>query len=473
MLAIDPSEVHGVALGALLVVGGLVGAILRRLGASAVLGWVAAGVVLGALIGPGLAADDGIAGLALAAATYAAFVVGVGLRSWRGPRARLVVLGILALVPLASGASSPEIMPQPGDLLAAAAVGLVVALAFATRSGIGDGKAVAAAAVLAVSVVLARVCPASVALLAGALLVGIGTAIAAPELAARAQERRDAFELALALAVGFAATRVELDDVLAWGPPAALLLVGARALGVGLPRRATVRPPSSFASSSLVLDAALAIVLLDALVGLVPPVEPYRGLVVALVLLDALAGIVMSSRLARRRRSHRALELPGLDRDVGSRVTHAAQEPCRDIAAIQRLVLAVEHEAAQPHLEVPTGPVAHEKRPGRTARRRVGAEGCRAACQSHGVLGVETRRRREHDLAGGIADGEVEPHHVGARDGRVGDRDLGAVDGTHHDRPRADGDEAALHVAHPQVVADPVAVLDPEHDRMKDVAKPW
>jgi hypothetical protein len=390
---------------------------------------------------------------------------------------------ILLVGGLDSSAAASSILPSLSDLLPAALFGAALAVLL-VRSRPGPSPRTLAAAVVLLVLVVGDECPLPIAVLASSMFVGIALANVAPGAARRifqggeggaaaswARGRSlELFELAVVLALGCAAATIAIREVLIWIVPA-LALVAARWLGTVLATRACAfilpsRLQSPLGPAALLPQAGLAIVLLDGLDDLAQPLAPYRGLVVAVVLIDAL---VMSGVLARRSscllEHGRAFAL-----DIAADPT---QEARCDVGSVGRLVLAVEDEAAQPQLGLCMGLVAHEHDPWSAARGSVGAERSGGTSEAQSVFGLHACRDREPNFAGCIADGEVEADDVFAREARMRDRDLGAVDSAQHDRSRADGDQTPLDLADPQVVPDAVAILDPEHHSMKDVAKPW
>lgn len=163
----------------------------------------------------------------------------------------------------------------------------------------------------------------------------------------------------------------------------------------------------------------------------------------------------------------------GIRRTCGShRVAHGPLEAGRDVAAKARLDLTVEHEALQPDLLRRARLAALHEHLRLDTRRREGAQGRGRTRELGDDMHVELVGRRQQQLAGGIADIEVETHDVLARERGVGDRDLGAVAGPQHEHAEVDRAEAAFDAADAQVVADAIATLEPEHQRMKHVAQP-
>lgn len=273
--------------------------------------------------------------------------------------------------------------------------------------------------------------------------------------------------LALMTCFGLAATTVDLRQVIdVLAPAVALVMVRAAALGLGARVAARLDRSAragSLGAAPLLPQAGLALVLLET----VPEVGgEWRSVVVAVVLVDAL---VMPPWLRARFVTARPAEGLGLG---AAALAEQGQEPGAHVAAEQRGVLAVEHEAAHAQPQHVGGTVVGEQHLRRAAGGRVGAERRGDAGPLHRRPRIDEERRVQQQLARRVANLEVESHHVLLGQYCMRNGDLGAVEGAQDDGAGPHGRQAALDLADPQVVAQPIAILEPEHHRVEQVAQP-
>jgi len=432
-----------------------------------------------------------VVGLALAAAspTLVASVVedhvqGAGARA--AITAALALDGVILLLgaglvgaPADAPGSALEIrLPTLLELEACVGVGVVAGgLLVQRRFSVSSFIACLGVGVL----VLDRLASLTVAVLAMCLLAGIAYRERWP---ARADAVSPAvLHLALMVCFGLAAATVDVRQVLAALVPAlALVVVRAAALGLGARVAGRLDPAArgpagvrSLGAAPLLPQGGLVLLLLEA----IPEVDDaWRAVVVAVVLVDA---IVMPPWLRARFAAARPAELLGLDhltepaeRSAGLDAPGAAhrQEPGAHVAAEQRGVLAVEHEAAHAQPQHVGRAVGGEQHLRRAAGRGVRAERRGDPGPLHGHPRIVEERRVQQQLARGVANLEVESHHVLLGQYCMRNGDLRAVERAQDHGPRSHGREPALDLAHPQVVAQPVAVLEPEHHRVEQVAQP-